>query len=468
MLTSIVILTFNNWQKTLVCLESIRAYTTQPYELIVVDNASLDETLVNLRQMSDIRLIANKQNKGFAAGVNQGLLAARGEQIVLLNNDTIVSYRWLDNLLAALYSSPRIGIVGPRSNWVIPVQMLKTGCATEAEYHRFADAFNRHDPSKWQEVTCLSGFCVMFRRALVEQIGLMDEQFIFGVYEDADYSYRAMLAGYSLLLAGDTFVHHAGNSGFKGGGLDMKAIAGINRIAYIKKWGFDPDRIAYVLDDMFLPKNLEEARRREKLLGKANRIPGGILVKGSAPEVYFLERGKKRLIVDRATFDCLRYDVNRIVTITDDDLALIPAGTQLNASGRFPAHFPKSFVAKGSDSNTYLIGNGSLIPFHSYEDFTGLKFSFDEIVTVPDEYLASLYYGYWPDLKVGNALEGFELPEYRCFAAPDGSLYYSEGQKLRQIVDRDTFSFYRWHPERIVPLAEADMRKMQIGRPISR
>ncbi|WP_409341783.1 glycosyltransferase family 2 protein [Paenibacillus sp. MBLB4367] len=468
MLTSIVILTFNNWQKTLACLNSIRTYTKQPYELIIVDNSSLDETLDNLRQMPDIRLIANKQNKGFAAGVNQGMSAARGDQIVLLNNDTVVSHRWLDNLLAALLSSPQVGIVGPRSNWVIPVQMLNPGYATEAEYHRFADAFNRHDPAKWQEVTCLSGFCVMFRRALVEQIGLMDEQFIFGVYEDADYSYRAMLAGYSLLLAGDTFVYHAGNSGFKGGGLDMKGIAGINRISYIKKWGFDPDRIAYVLDDMFLPKNLEEARKNERLLGKANRIPGGILVKGSAPEVYFLERGKKRLVFDRATFDCLRYDVDRIVTIADDDLAMFPTGIQLNAGGSFPAHFPKSFVAKGSNSSTYLIENGSLIPFHSYEDFAGLKFSFEEIVTVPDEYLASLYYGYWPALQVGNALEEYELPEYRYFAAPDGSFYYSEGQKLRQIVDHATFSFYKWHPDRIISLDEANFRKLSIGRPINR
>lgn len=463
MLTSIVILAFNNRQKTQACLESIRMFTGTPYELILVDNASTDDTLLYLRQQTDIKLIANKDNKGFAAGCNQGMSAAKGDQIVLLNNDTVVSYRWLDNLLGALHSDPRVGIVGAMSNWVIPLQQMKPPYSTEAEYHQFAEAFNRHDPAKWREVTCLSGFCVMFRRALVEAIGLMDERFIFGVYEDADYSYRAMKAGYSLLLAGDTFVHHAGNSGFKGGGLDMKKIAGLNRVAYIRKWGFDPDRIAYVLDEMFLPGNAGMARHAEE---GGERIPGGIVVKGGGPEVFYTERGRKRLIASAETFDYLRFKRERIVTISDRELSALPDGPMLQAEGEFPLYFPKSFVAKGSGSEVYWIGNGQLIAVASYADFAALKLDPEAIVTLPEAYIERLYYGYWPALTRANLFEEYELMEHKGFIGPDGAFYYAEGQKLRKVKSEEVMRFYHWSTEDGIPLAKAEFAKLPLGKPI--
>jgi glycosyltransferase involved in cell wall biosynthesis/2-polyprenyl-3-methyl-5-hydroxy-6-metoxy-1,4-benzoquinol methylase len=101
-LTSIVILTHNQWAYTARCLESVRFFTDEPYELIVVDNGSTDGTPDRLGEMSDVQLIANAENCGFPAGVNQGIAAANGRQVLLLNNDVVVTTGWLRRMLEAM------------------------------------------------------------------------------------------------------------------------------------------------------------------------------------------------------------------------------------------------------------------------------------------------------------------------------------------------------------------------------
>jgi O-antigen biosynthesis protein len=105
-LTSIVMLTHNQLEYTRQCLESIRRLTDEPYELIVVDNGSTDGTVDDLRVMDGVRLIVNEVNRGFPAAVNQGIAASRGSQVLLLNNDTVVTTGWLRRLLDALYCDP--------------------------------------------------------------------------------------------------------------------------------------------------------------------------------------------------------------------------------------------------------------------------------------------------------------------------------------------------------------------------
>lgn len=242
-LTSIVILTLNNFPKTKACIDSIYRFTNQPYELIIVDNGSTDETLKYLKKLSDIKLICNKQNKGFAAGCNQGMKIAKGTQILLLNNDTIVSHNWLFNLLQALNSDSQVGMVGPLSNMTLPKQLYQVNYSNGTEYHEFALKHNIHDTSKWKPATILSGFCLLFKRKVMEQIGEMDEQYMIGNYEDADYCYRASRCGFRLLIAGDTFVHHDGNSTFKDSELNIISISNENRAKFIKKWGIDANEL---------------------------------------------------------------------------------------------------------------------------------------------------------------------------------------------------------------------------------
>ncbi|QJW48674.1 glycosyltransferase family 2 protein [bacterium BFN5] len=117
MLTSIVMLTYNKLAHTQTCIDSIREFTpADSYELIVVDNHSTDGTIEWLQQQADIRTIFNSTNQGFPKGCNQGIEMAKGDSILLLNNDTIVTQNWLSNLTTCLFSSSDIGAVGALTN----------------------------------------------------------------------------------------------------------------------------------------------------------------------------------------------------------------------------------------------------------------------------------------------------------------------------------------------------------------
>src|SRR5439155_18149252 len=107
-MTSIIIITCNELEYTRQCVDSIQRYTEDPYELIFVDNGSTDGTGEFLRSLANTKIITNKTNRGFPAAANQGIRAANGKQILLLNNDTLVTPGWLRRLLQALHNDAKI------------------------------------------------------------------------------------------------------------------------------------------------------------------------------------------------------------------------------------------------------------------------------------------------------------------------------------------------------------------------
>lgn len=239
-LTSIIIPTYNALPLLQSCIESIRAHTLQPYEIIVVDNASTDGTDAYCR-MNGITFISLPENRGFPAACNMGLLLASGDELLLLNNDVVVSREWLANLKRALYSAPNIGIVGPVTNYASGRQQVKTEYEGLTAFHKAAELFNFPDPSKWIEVRRLVGLCFLFKRELLTSVGLLDERFSPGHYEDDDYCYRAKLRGYRLLIAGDCLVHHEGSASFRQVyNTGLQALVERNRLVFMEKWNVDP------------------------------------------------------------------------------------------------------------------------------------------------------------------------------------------------------------------------------------
>lgn len=243
---TIIIPSRNQRLTTLQCLQCICRYTPSPLEIIVVDNGSTDGTAETLASIPEIRLIRNDHNRGFVAAVNQGIQSANGQYLVSLNNDTLPSYRWLANILTVFQSDSRIGLVGPLSNRVIPEQKVHVRFRTSAAMHAFCRKFHhRSDPSKWRTSSRLSGFCLAFPAGLAKRIGLLDERFGMGTYEDDDYCYRARLAGYRCVIAGDTYVHHLGNRTFRRRGrVEFQKILAQNRRYFIDKWGITPEAAA--------------------------------------------------------------------------------------------------------------------------------------------------------------------------------------------------------------------------------
>jgi O-antigen biosynthesis protein len=240
-LTSIIILTWNQLPFTMSCLASIAKHTTEPYELIIIDNGSTDGTIAWLREQAvndtRIHIIENSTNRGFAAGCNQGIECARGEYILLLNNDTVVTPGWLTGLREVLDRYPDAGIVGPMTNNASGVQVVADiGYSSLEELPTWAISFRENNRYRVIPLRRIVGFCLLLKRELVEQIGLLDESFGPGNYEHDDYCLRAELAGYRNLVAGDVFLYHEGGATFSGNRMNRGGENRKNRTIFTQKW----------------------------------------------------------------------------------------------------------------------------------------------------------------------------------------------------------------------------------------
>lgn len=244
-LTSIIVLTYNKLEYNQLCIESIRQYTEpDSYEIIVIDNHSTDGTVEWLKSQQDIRLILNSENAGFPAGCNQGLTAAKGSSILLLNNDTIVTPNWLSNLNKCLYSSCDIGAVGAVTNSCSNFQSIPCEYSSVEEMIRFARCVNNSNPELWEDRARLVGYCMLIKAEIINQIGLLEEAFSPGNYEDDDYCLRIRKAGYRLVLCRDTFIHHFGSVSFGAQTNQYNCLLEVNRRKFTKKWGFPPHSAA--------------------------------------------------------------------------------------------------------------------------------------------------------------------------------------------------------------------------------
>ncbi|MEK3772592.1 glycosyltransferase [Paenibacillus sp. FSL R5-0887] len=237
--TSIILLTYNKLQYTKACIESIRQYTPKgTYQLIVVDNLSTDGTRDWLADQMDILTIFNEENVGFPKGCNQGIEIATGDNILLLNNDVLVTQNWLSLMNDCLYSSNDIGAVGPVSNSAYGDQEINATYTTLDEMWDYANNYNIITAPDWEQKIKLIGFCMLIRKDVVEQIGLLDEIFSPGMCEDGDYSLRIIQAGYKLMVCRNIFIHHFGSTSFGEMPEQRQQLWARNRQRFVEKWGF--------------------------------------------------------------------------------------------------------------------------------------------------------------------------------------------------------------------------------------
>jgi GT2 family glycosyltransferase len=217
-LASIIIPMWNGQAYIEACLTALLAQEYTPTEIIVVDNASTDESArVVAEKFPQVRLLCHRHNLGFAGGCNTGLKAAKGEVLVLLNQDTCVSPGWLRALCDALQAE-KIGVVGSKIYYPDGETLQHAGARLEwplglAKH----DGQGEKDTGAWdtpRPVEFVTGAALAFRRDLLARIGYLDELFWPGYFEDADFCLRAREAGTEVWYIPQATLIHAESSSF--------------------------------------------------------------------------------------------------------------------------------------------------------------------------------------------------------------------------------------------------------------
>ncbi|WP_169306746.1 glycosyltransferase family 2 protein [Cohnella pontilimi] len=261
--TSIIIPTFNRLQVLKKCLDNIFEHTASSHEIIVVDNGSNDGTSSYLKSLAGaVRSRKLDKNRGYAGAVNVGLTMAKGTTIALLHEDTMVTHKWLDNMLRCLNSNPQIGMVGPVTD------------RTAKEMQEIEHRNNRQNSKRWRKTDRLPGCCLLFRRELFEQIGFFDEGFENGSCEDEDYFLRVRLLGRHLMTAGDTFVHYNGFGGVREPNERL-----------LEKWNS--------MLEWMESAGIHSITPQRTTAHTAVFYPERILVRALGPTVYWIENGER-------------------------------------------------------------------------------------------------------------------------------------------------------------------------------
>jgi GT2 family glycosyltransferase len=242
-LVSIVVLCYNNADFTKACVNSVLALTEYPeLEIICVDNGSCDGTKEYLSALAQtnraIRVVRNESNLGFAAGNNLGIRAARGEFIILLNNDTYVTRGWVRDLIRPLQLYPDIGLTGPLTNMAGNEQKVAINYSNMSEMAQVSSAFTASRRRALYPCRSLAFFCVAIPRAVLDTVGELDESYGRGYFEDDDYCRRVQEAGYRLVICDDVFVHHHHSASFgQIGNSARAALMKRNRRIFERRWG---------------------------------------------------------------------------------------------------------------------------------------------------------------------------------------------------------------------------------------
>lgn len=231
---SIIILNWNGINFTEDCIKSIRKKTSyKPYEIIVVDNGSEKKEVEKLKEMHKKKLIdkliLNKSNEGFSGGNNQGMEIAKGSYMMLLNNDILVKKNWLSKLVKVGEEHEKIGLIGPKITLNhTPNTCFGAGKITDSGAAKFGYETTR------QDVEQIGGAALLFKRAVFEEIGGLDNGFNPIYFEESDFCTRAIRAGYRVVFVPESEVIHFENAAVsKQPGKEIFVTLNKNRLRYM-------------------------------------------------------------------------------------------------------------------------------------------------------------------------------------------------------------------------------------------
>jgi GT2 family glycosyltransferase len=220
---AIIVPVYEAADEVAICLQTLLAHTTYPARLIVIDDASpgpaVQRCLSRLPERPDIIVIRNLQNLGYTATVNRGIELAGDADVVLLNSDTAVGPRWLENLVVAAGSADDIASVTAASDnagaFTVPEMDAVTDRPAGLSLGDYQRLVMQRSGRYWPEVPTGGGFCLYLRRAALDEIGTFDVAAFPRAYgEENDWCMRALRAGWRHIIDDRTLVHHERSASF--------------------------------------------------------------------------------------------------------------------------------------------------------------------------------------------------------------------------------------------------------------
>lgn len=221
----------NSLDDVVACLTSVIATSSRSTRVIVVDDGSADPTRDWCRRFAEehdrVTLVRHDEARGYTRAANVILQESDAEATVLLNSDTVVTGSWLERLVTTARSAPDVGLVGPLSNAASWQSVPDLYASRERK-----DFAVNELPARWTpddmavvvgatpstvvpRVPLLNGFCTLIRRAVIDEVGYLDDVlFPMGYGEENDFAFRVSDAGFALALATDTYVFHAKSRSF--------------------------------------------------------------------------------------------------------------------------------------------------------------------------------------------------------------------------------------------------------------
>lgn len=241
---SIVVPVMNQLHYTKECLKDLSLTKGIEIEIIIINNASIDGTKEFLSKKERIRVIDNDVNKGCAASWNQGVKESNGDWVVILNNDVRLPLGWLNNLISTACKK-NVDVISPG---------MREG-QLNYKIENYAPAYMNSMRNVFRKWTP-SGVCFSVKKNVFEKVGLFDENYEIGQYEDADFFRRCKNSNIIMGITGGSFIHHFGSVTQKSIQKKTKSdYSNMNKNYHRNKW-----RIG------FIKRHLE--RYREQLLLK--------------------------------------------------------------------------------------------------------------------------------------------------------------------------------------------------------
>ena len=236
-LATILILTYNAWAYTKQCIDSIKIKTKTPYKILVIDNGSTDETIQELRKDPEIFHIENSCNLGFGRGFNIGLQLIDTPYFVISNSDVVVTALWLGAMIERINTDKNLVALGPVSNYVSGPQNLGPGeYNTEEEMEEYAAKRLTYVVDPLTYFHRIVFFFTLFKSEVLNKVGILDERFEIGNFEDDDYCLRIKLNKLKTAFDNTVFIHHYGHQSFKHNNMDFAKIMSENKSKFMQKW----------------------------------------------------------------------------------------------------------------------------------------------------------------------------------------------------------------------------------------